>query len=155
MPKHAARRVVPRWFAVPDDGSQAVRKSVQQSADEEGKMKAEEILRICGFKNAAAVTAAAANNRTNVRDIKLTALAVKLINSKCHRNFDGTAGVIRDKRVTLGIKPGVVVKGTRAMAVAEALYDGNREEIYAVSNCDPREWDNGFPNYDTRRRIGW
>ena len=24
MPKHAARRVVPRWFAVPDDGSQAV-----------------------------------------------------------------------------------------------------------------------------------
>ena len=32
MPKHAARRVVPRWFAVPDDGSQAVYKSESRKA---------------------------------------------------------------------------------------------------------------------------
>lgn len=119
-------------------------------------MNAEEILRKCGFKNAAAVSAAAANHQTYVREINLTAFAVKLIESKCHRNFDDNAGVIRDKRRTLGIKPGrVVVKGTRAMAVAEALYDGNSEELYAFSECNAREWGNGFPHYDARRRMGW
>ena len=119
-------------------------------------MKAEEILRICGFKNAAAVSAAAANHRAHVQGIKLTAFAVRLIEGKCHRNFDDNVGVIRDKRKTLGIKPGkVVVKGTRAMSIAEALYDGSREEIYAVGYCDAREWGNGFPHYDARRRIGW
>ena len=118
-------------------------------------MKAEEILRICGFKNAAAVQAAAANYRPHDREIRLTAFAVKLIDGKCHRNFDDNSGVIRDKRGTLGIKPGMRVKGTRAMAVAEALYDGSREEIYATSDCDPCEWGNGFPHYDARRRIGW
>ena len=115
-------------------------------------MKAEEILHKCGFKNASAVQAAVAQ----YREIRLTAFAIKLIEGECHCNFDDNAGVIRDKRRTLGIKPGrMVVKGTRAMAIAEALYDGNREEIYAVSNCDSREWGNGFPHYDARRRMGW
>lgn len=119
-------------------------------------MKAEEILRICGFKNAAAVSAAATNHRTHVRGVKLTAFAVKLVEGECPHNTNDNIGVIRDRRRTLGIKPGrIVVKGTRAMAVAEALYDGSREEIYAVSNCDAREWGNGFPHYDARRRIGW
>ena len=119
-------------------------------------MKAEEILRKCGFKNAAAVLAAAANYRPHAQDVKMTAFAVKLVEGKCHRNFDDNVGVVRDKRRTLGIKPGrMVIKGTRAMAVAEALYDGSREEIYATSNCDPCEWGNGFPHYDARRRTGW
>ena len=119
-------------------------------------MKAEEILRICGFKNAAAVSAAAANHRAHVQGIKLTAFAVKLIEGECPRNFDDNVGVIRDKRRTLGIKPGrVVVKGTRAMAIAEALYEGSCEELYSTSDCDAREWGNGFPHYDARRRIKW
>lgn len=118
-------------------------------------MKAEEILRKCGFKNAAAANTAAANYRP-ARDIKLTAFAIKLVEGKCHCKFDDNVGVIGDKRKTLGIKPGrVVVKGTRAMSIAEALYDGSREEIYATSECDPCEWGNGFPHYDARRRMGW
>lgn len=122
-------------------------------------MKAEEILRICGFKNAAAVQAAAANYRPHDREIRLTAFAVKLVEGKRphnNNNNNNDIGVIRDKRRTLGIKPGrMVIKGTRAMAVAEALYDGSREEIYATSDCDPCEWGNGFPHYDARRRMGW
>ena len=122
----------------------------------EVNMKAEEILRKCGFKNAAAVSAAAAQFRSQGHEIKLTAFAVKLIEGKFPRISNDDAGVIRDKRRTLGIKPGrVVVKGTRAMAIAEALYEGSLEEIYAFSNCDAREWGNGFPHYDARRRIGW
>ena len=119
-------------------------------------MKAEEILRKCGFKNASAVQAAVAQYRPNDRVIKLTAFAVKLTEGEHPHNTNDNIGVIRDKRRTLGIKPGrMVVKGTRAAAIAEALYDGNHEEIYAVSNCDAREWGNGFPHYDKRRRIGW
>ena len=119
-------------------------------------MKAEEILRKCGFKNAAAVSSAAAQFRPQGREIKLTAFAVKLVDGKCPRNFDDKAGVIRDKRRTLGIKPGrVVVKGTRAAVVAEVLYEGESEELYAFSKCDAHEWGNGFPHYDKRRRIGW
>ena len=118
-------------------------------------MKAEEILRKCGFKNASAVSAAVAQYRPNGQVIKLTALAVKLIEGKCHRNFDDNTGVFRDKRRTLGIKPGrVIVKGTRT-AIAEALYDGDSEELYAFSERDAREWGNGFPHYDKRHRIGW
>ena len=120
-------------------------------------MKSEEILRICGFKNAAAVSAAAANYRT-VLEVKLTAFAVKLIEGKRphnNNNDNDNIGVIRDKRRTLGIKPGMRVKGTRATAVAEYIYDGSREEIYATSDCDPCEWGNGFPHYDARRRMGW
>ena len=119
-------------------------------------MKAEEILRKCGFKNAAAVSAAASHHQT-VREIKLTAFAVKLVESKRpHNNNNNNIEVIRDKRRTLGIKPGVRVKGTRrAMSIAEALYEGSREEIYADSDCPPCEWGNGFPHYDARRRMGW
>ena len=119
-------------------------------------MNAGEILRICGFKNAAAVQAAVAQYRPQGREIRLTAFAVKLIEGKFPRSSNDNIGVIRDKRRTLGIKPGrIVVKGTRAAAIAEALYDGNSEELYAFSECDAREWGNGFPHYDARRRMGW
>lgn len=119
-------------------------------------MKAEEILHVCGFKNSAAVSAAAAQFRPQGRKIKLTELAVKLIDGKFPRISNNDAGVIRDKRKTLGIKPGrMVIKGTRAMAVAEALYDGSHEELYSTSNCEAHEWGNGFPHYDARRRMGW
>ena len=119
-------------------------------------MNAEVILRKCGFRNAAAVSAAAAQLRPQGREIKLTALAVRLVEGKFPRISNDDAGVIRDKRRTLGIKPGrVVVKGTRAMAIAEALYEGSCEELYSTSDCDAREWGNGFPHYDARRRIGW
>lgn len=123
----------------------------------EDKMKAEEILRICGFKNAAAVSAAAAQYRAQGRKIKLTAYAVKLIGGECIRRLDDdNAGVIRDNRRTLGIKPGSAkIKGTRATIIAEALYEGNYEELYRYSNCEACEWGNGFPHYDARRRIGW
>ena len=123
----------------------------------ESKMNAEEILRKCGFRNAAAVSAAAAAQfRPQGRKIKLTAFAVKLVEGEHPHNTNDNIGVIRDKRRTLGIKPGrVIVKGTRAMAIAESLYEGSLEEIYAFSNCDAREWGNGFPHYDARRRIGW
>lgn len=122
----------------------------------EGKMNAGEILRKCGFKNAAAVQATVTRYRPYGREIKLTAFAVKLVEGKFPRISNDDAGVIRDKRSTLGIKPGrMVVKGVRAAAIAEALYEGESEELYAFSKCDAREWGNGFPHYDKRRRIGW
>ena len=122
----------------------------------ESKMNAEEILRKCGFRNAAAVSAAVAQFRPQGREIKLTALAVRLVEGKFPNIYDDDVGVIRDKRRTLGIKPGrMVVKGTRAAAIAEVLYEGESEELYAFSKCDAHEWGNGFPHYDKRRRIGW
>ena len=119
-------------------------------------MKAEEILRKCGFKNAAAVQAAVTQYRTQGQKIRLTAFAVKLVEGERPHNTNDNIGVIRDKRKTLGIKPGrIVIKGTRAAAIAEALYEGESEELYAFSKCDAHEWGNGFPHYDNRRRIGW